>query len=231
MSGALLIALLACALFAHSLPLPQPIQHIAFPSDFDPAEALILCDLDGTLLDQHHSVSEENIAAIRRVVERGFRFVPATGRTRPSMLNAVGQSFVRELFGDISRTPGVYQQGQVVYGLDGKIIYERVLDTDVITSVLAFCESRGLTVVAYTAEEVYCAKQNEYTDRVMAYKDPAPIVFADGLDKLHAIGVNVNKLIILTDPGRIAAVRSEIEPLMSSRASFTQVCCFYYESV
>lgn len=42
---------------------------------------IIACDLDGTLLDSHGHISEENFDAIRELASMGVEFVPSTGRT------------------------------------------------------------------------------------------------------------------------------------------------------
>ena len=54
-----------------------------------PNYKLIACDLDGTLLDPEGQVSEENLAAIHRLTERGVHFVPCTGRTLCELPDAV----------------------------------------------------------------------------------------------------------------------------------------------
>ncbi|MHA4989200.1 Cof-type HAD-IIB family hydrolase [Cetobacterium somerae] len=40
----------------------------------------IICDLDGTLLNEHHTISEETKETIRKVVNSGVKFIIATGR-------------------------------------------------------------------------------------------------------------------------------------------------------
>ena len=41
---------------------------------------LIATDMDGTLLNDSHQVTEKNIEAIRKVQEKGVKFVLASGR-------------------------------------------------------------------------------------------------------------------------------------------------------
>jgi Cof subfamily protein (haloacid dehalogenase superfamily) len=200
----------------------KSLAEINFPSNFDIQKACILCDMDGTLLSSNHDVSDENLAAIKEALASGWKFIPATGRTRGSMRNAVGQDIVNQLFGDISHAPGVYQQGLMVYGLNGELIYERQLTNDVITIAVEFCKSKDVSVVAYASDQIFCETRNSHTDRVLEYKDPAPEVFPSGLDQLAASGVIVHKLIILTDPENIAKIREEIEPFLQGRATLTQ---------
>ncbi|MGL5984877.1 MAG: Cof-type HAD-IIB family hydrolase, partial [Cetobacterium sp.] len=40
----------------------------------------IICDLDGTLLNEHHTISEETKETIKKVVQSGVKFIIATGR-------------------------------------------------------------------------------------------------------------------------------------------------------
>ncbi|MED1953116.1 MULTISPECIES: Cof-type HAD-IIB family hydrolase [Brevibacillus] len=49
------------------------------------AGALLVCDLDGTLLDSRHEISEKNRQAIWRFVENGGMFTIATGRMEASV--------------------------------------------------------------------------------------------------------------------------------------------------
>lgn len=41
---------------------------------------IIACDLDETLLNTEHKISQKNIDAIQKAAKKGVRFVPATGR-------------------------------------------------------------------------------------------------------------------------------------------------------
>lgn len=221
MSLALFLCLLATCLIRTAAFQGKPIGELVFPAEFETSSSCILCDLDGTLLNSHHEVSEENLSAIKEVISHGFKFIPATGRTRVSMRNAAGDAFVKELFGDLSSTPGVYQQGLLVYGLNGELIYERPLEPSIITQAAQFCTARGISLVAYAADRIFCQTATSHTDKVLNYKDPAPEVFPEGLDKLSSIGVVVHKLIILADPEAIPGIRAELEPFLNGQASFT----------
>ncbi len=41
---------------------------------------LIAADMDGTLLSRNHTISKENVAAIKSAESKGIRFAIATGR-------------------------------------------------------------------------------------------------------------------------------------------------------
>lgn len=40
----------------------------------------IICDLDGTLLNSHHTISQETIDTIKKIIDKGVKFIIATGR-------------------------------------------------------------------------------------------------------------------------------------------------------
>ena len=43
---------------------------------------MFVCDLDGTLLNNDHKISIENIKAIKALEEKGIKFIIATCRTK-----------------------------------------------------------------------------------------------------------------------------------------------------
>ncbi len=53
---------------------------------------LIACDLDGTLLQDDMTLSEENVAAIKTLTESGIVFAPCTGRTYGEIPEAVREN-------------------------------------------------------------------------------------------------------------------------------------------
>ena len=93
----------------------------------------ILSDVDGTLTyGKLHDckVSDETIESIKDAISKGFLFFPATGRTRSSM-NMVTKGAISSIFDGLEKTPGVYQQGLMVYGADGALVWERLLPLEV----------------------------------------------------------------------------------------------------
>lgn len=56
---------------------------------------LIASDMDGTLLDEHMHISEENIAAIRYAQEKGIHFMVCTGRNITEALPALNDADIK----------------------------------------------------------------------------------------------------------------------------------------
>ena len=181
----------------------------------------ILSDVDGTLLSSSHQLSDRTFNALKSAQQKGYLFFPCTGRSRASMLNAAPR--IADLFnGDPGSIPGVYQQGLMVYGQTGELIYEKLLDNEIISRVVQFCEENGVAVVAYAGERIFCKRACVQTDYLKTWSDPAVEVYADGIDKLTDININVHKLILLDDEAMLEKIRPKLVTYLNGVASLTK---------
>ena len=80
----------------------------------------VVSDLDGTLLNNKKEISEENIAAIKEMSERGVRFVASSGRC------------LSELPREIMEIPEI----KYISCSDGSVIYEKSSCTPIVTSYM-----------------------------------------------------------------------------------------------
>ena len=85
---------------------------------------LVAIDLDGTLLNSDHEVSEENKEAIRKAKEQGVKIVLVTGRPLKAMLHILEACNLTEP-GDIALT---YNGGLVPVSYTHLRAHETVLD-------------------------------------------------------------------------------------------------------
>lgn len=81
--------------------------------------SLIAVDMDGTLLNDHSEVSTENLAAIRRLSQRGIITVPVTGRTYHEIPEAVRRENCIKYF--------VFSNGSGIYEKEKGILYSSVM--------------------------------------------------------------------------------------------------------
>ena len=126
-----LVSILLAILFYYVIPitaLSQPAVTNS-PLDVDCIRSMnikcVLTDIDGTLLRKNHTISDRSFRAIRKIMQKGIKFFPATGRSRISMKSVVGNEFIKVFGSTIDEVPGVFGQGLQVYGVNGKLIYER----------------------------------------------------------------------------------------------------------
>ena len=182
----------------------------------------IMCDIDGTLTSgSEHKIDDQSISMIQRTISNGFLFFPATGRSRFSM-NLVTRGAIAEIFGGLSKTPGVYLQGLMVYGPGGNLIYENTLPELVITKVVDFCDQRSLSVVAYSGDDIYRKEKCVETDKIETIEKLKPIDYSVGLDKLYNDQIKVHKMILMTTDEIIAEIRPLLQTELQGIASITQ---------
>lgn len=74
-------------------------------------------------------------------------------QTRAGMYKILGEDISAHL--RAKDTPGVFSQGLVVYsGAGDEVLYERLLDIEIVSQVASFCEEKGVSLIAYSGDEI-----------------------------------------------------------------------------
>ena len=107
---------------------------------------MIVCDLDGTLLDDNHCLAEETEAAIARFVDKGGLFTIATGRNWYA-----AKSIVKRLNINI---PVICSNGSVLANED-EVLYQSVFSAAELSAFLDEAGRSGLTVLLFEHEGVH----------------------------------------------------------------------------
>ncbi|CDJ61159.1 haloacid dehalogenase-like hydrolase domain-containing protein, putative [Eimeria maxima] len=140
---------------------------------------LILSDFDYTFLDSNHNVSEANAAAFGEVAAAGVIAAIASGRSRGGTLSCLSPAY-KELM-KYNGFPGVFLNGGVVYGQDGKILSCTEIPLPAQAVLLDKMKEMGIlqNILGYTADRVLCIERNDKTDKShVVYKEPAPEVLS-----------------------------------------------------
>ena len=135
---------------------------------------LIVCDLDGTLLNSQKTISPANLAAIEAVRKRGILFTVCTGRI-PEMTEA----YTRLL-----EIQGFYiaANGAVIFDTrDSSMPYRECVDTEDARQLLEFCKRRGFDHIAATLKGCYYSEGSDRLKRFEQYNEIA------GKDNLRQI--------------------------------------------
>ncbi|PWA97569.1 haloacid dehalogenase-like hydrolase family protein [Artemisia annua] len=150
---------------------------------YKPKFKYIFCDMDGTLLNTKSQISETNAKALREASSRGVKVVIATGKTRPAAITLLKMVDLAGKDGIASEyTPGVFIQGLLVYGKQGREIHRRTLDSDVCREafnysvehnipLIAFSENRCLTLFNHPLVDALHTVYNEPKAEVMSSVD------------------------------------------------------------
>ena len=134
---------------------------------------MVALDLDGTLLNREHRVTEVSKKKLAELVELGTMIVVASGRSGPAMYGIVeylglesDKMFAVAYNGACAyEFPRGYREGDAT-----KILFEKCVDDGTVEAVLRFAETRGLLVQVYEGNEiiVHC-KTDEHRDFTKRY--------------------------------------------------------------
>ncbi|WP_077620038.1 Cof-type HAD-IIB family hydrolase [Bacillus sinesaloumensis] len=117
---------------------------------------LIASDMDGTLLDDQNQISPENVQAIQKAIEKGIKFVVATGRSYDSAikpLQAVGLS-----------CPIITLNGAASFDLNSKQIRDIPLHVSVCRKILEVCKNADMYVEFFTDDGIYSTGNEQFMD-------------------------------------------------------------------
>lgn len=110
---------------------------------------LIMTDLDGTLFkNDHESISERNIRALRRAKENGIKICIATGRTKSLIFDAEKSVPFADFI--------VTSNGAVTYDAQtGKVVASELLDAEISKQIFKIIGSHNLTHEIYFEGECF----------------------------------------------------------------------------
>ena len=115
---------------------------------------LVAIDLDGTLLRDDKSLSQENVDAIKEAIEQGVQVVICTGRTLPSI-----QYLSKQLPQGHGDEYLILQNGAVIHQLpDLNIVHETILtegDRQAIYDIFKEYRSEEVQMVAFDPDKLY----------------------------------------------------------------------------
>lgn len=182
---------------------------------------VVVSDVDGTLIDDSHKMSQHTIDSVRALKDSGLPFFIATGRPRRSMASVTGPDFIDALGGDIEAFSGVFSQGNEVYGENGVKIHSRYLSPEVVVKTVEFGKEHNIGVMAAVGDRLFC---DERTDIIMSVTDHAialPEVFEAGIANLQDADMTVNALLLLQEEELLHSLRFKLEELVSDKATVT----------
>jgi len=173
---------------------------------------LIAVDLDGTLLNSKHELSERNAKAIKKAIEQGVQVVLATGKTRYA---------AEKLLDELGITsPGVFSQGLIIYNGDGTVRTATVMDKTIIRRIITFAEDRGFGVLAYSGNRILTRRADEVADKIAEYGEPE----AESVGSLvnHLDTTEINKVILYGQESKIAALRWQLSKQLDGQVHLTR---------
>lgn len=120
---------------------------------YKPKFNYIFCDMDGTLLNSKSQITSANARALKEAMSRGVKVVIATGKARPAVISILKMVDLAGKDGIVSEfSPGVFLQGLLVYGRQGREIFRRNLDPDVCKEACLYSWENKVPLIAFTED-------------------------------------------------------------------------------
>lgn len=188
------------------------------------AYKMLVTDIDDTLLNSHHQITEGNKRAIQSMLAAGYQVVLASGRPPYSVMK------IAEELGLGDYQPYIIAfNGAVVQHLHtDEILYQQTLDLEEQTSLIQFLKDHGLAVLAYQGNEIIVDHANEYT-----HVEEALTGLPTRYDETYcqqALGDQF-KFIGVGDPTMVKRLESESGGRFGAKTRLTTSKSFYLEVV
>lgn len=184
--------------------------------------ALLVCDLDGTLVDHSGLLDPELVAAFRRAADRGLLISLATGR-----MPAATTRFRDELR---VRAPIIYYNGALVRDpLSGEDLLSLTLPRGVLRHAYDVFAHAPVHPLFYRDDQLYCLERSL---PIRSYCDEEGLraeVIPDPLEFL-SLGAFVKSLLI-GHPDALPVVREELEGVVGEGAKLLRTRHTYLEVV
>ncbi|GLT57205.1 hypothetical protein SLA2020_301930 [Shorea laevis] len=199
---------------------------------YKPKFRYIFSDMDGTMLNSKSKISQGNAMALREALSRGVKIVAATGKARPAAMEALDAVGLRGREGILSEySPGVFLQGLLVYGREGREIFRRNLDADICREAFLYSCKNNVPLVAFSEDRCLTLFDHPLVDTLHTIYRESKAEIMSSIDHLLA-EVDVQKLIFLdTVEGVARTLRPYWAEALGDRANVTQAVADILEIV
>ncbi|GLU01472.1 hypothetical protein SLE2022_187790 [Rubroshorea leprosula] len=199
---------------------------------YKPKFRYIFCDMDGTMLNSKSQISQGNAMALREALSRGVKVVAATGKARPAAMEALDAVGLGGREGILSEySPGVFLQGLLVYGREGREIFRRNLDADICREAFLYSCKNNVPLVAFCEDRCLTLFDHPLVDTLHTLYHESKAEIMPSVDHLLA-EVDVQKLLFLdTVEGVARTLRPYWAETLGDRANVTQAVADILEIV
>ncbi|CAI9093588.1 OLC1v1029129C1 [Oldenlandia corymbosa var. corymbosa] len=141
---------------------------------YRPKYNFIFCDMDGTLLNSKSLISAATGKALKEAMSRGVKVIIATGKTRPAVIRLLRTVDLAGKDGVISEfSPGVFLQGLLVYGRQGREIYRRNLDSNICREAFLYSQKHQVPLIAFSEDRCLTLFEHPLVDSLhTVYSEP-----------------------------------------------------------
>ncbi|XP_021907564.1 uncharacterized protein LOC110821908 isoform X1 [Carica papaya] len=162
--------------------------------------------MDGTLLNSKSQITETTAKALTEALSRGVKVVIATGKTRPAVIRALKMVGLAGRDGIVSESsPGVFLQGLLVYGRQGREVFRSNLDPHVCRQASLYSLENKVPLIAFSKDRCLTLFDHPLVQSLhTVYHEPKAEIM-DSVDHLIA-EADIQKLIFLDTADGVATV-------------------------
>lgn len=179
--------------------------------------------MDGTLLNSKSQISSTTADALREATSRGVKVVIATGKTRPAVITlfkSVGLAGKDGIVSEVS--PGVFVQGLLVYGTQGREISRRNLDPVVCREACLYSLEHKVPLAAFSENRILTLFHHPLVDSLHTIYNEPKAEIIPSVEQLLT-GTDIQKVIFLdTVEGVSTTLRPHWVEAIGDNASVVQ---------
>lgn len=156
---------------------------------------LFVTDMDGTLLNDEHKISKENLAALKELKEKGIDVLVATGRADTEV-----KAYIREL--GINAPVICCNGGFITNVLTKEHISINDISKEYVLRIMELCKKYRMSYILYGDKNVYVDEISEFVLMMQSYnktlhdEDKIPLFIVDDINKVINSEERVVKILI-----------------------------------
>ena len=175
---------------------------------------IIACDLDETLLNSDHQVSDKDVESIARLTEMGVKFVLATGRGYNTTFELRKRLGLYDKEGEYTIS---FNGGFITENKGNRPLYKRGISFETASALYSEAVRRNQTVHVYTEDTVYIYNYIDAERKYVEGRMPIKEIFSDNIDFLKDEPI-IKELYMDTDISRLEKIAGEITDITAGLA-------------
>ncbi|MGA9773142.1 MAG: HAD family hydrolase [Blastocatellia bacterium] len=175
--------------------------------DLSPHIALVISDIDGTLITSNHEIAESTRQTAARLYELGIQLSLASSRP-PRSIRPLAESLAL-------RSPFAAFNGALLITADGEVKARSTLSVSIIARIKSIADDYGLGVWAYDEFDWWAPWRDAFVDREEHTSGFSPLI--DGYDE--RIRREVNKLTVVGKPELVAEAEKRLSKELTGEVS------------
>jgi len=161
-------------------------------------------DLDGTLIDSQKQLSQINIKAIQKAIEKGTAVILASGRPVIGITHIAEELSLQEIGGYIL----AYNGGNIIDCKTGKIIYEKLMPKQCIHAICEAAHKNDVIALTYKDSEIVAENDSDKYIIKESLCTNIKVKKVDNLEKF--VDYPVAKFLVVGEHQKLLPVQKEL---------------------